>query len=138
MNAIDIHFKTDRFNVSKVGKHFINPCCFGEDLAAWLRTKLVDTGIEVSKPGQEDWGWYLQVKTGADSYLLGVRGNSEENSANPNCGDWGIIVHKHRSLWKMLTGKGHIANDDAVLCLIEDIISRESDFRGVRRDAGVA
>jgi hypothetical protein len=37
MTRFDILFETDRFNVSEVKRHFINPCCFGEDLAGWLR-----------------------------------------------------------------------------------------------------
>jgi hypothetical protein len=34
MNGLRILFKTNRFNLSKVGEHFINLCCFGEDLAS--------------------------------------------------------------------------------------------------------
>ena len=56
MNALRILFKTNRFNLSKVGEHFINPCCFGEDLAAWLRIKLSERDVEVREPYQEDWG----------------------------------------------------------------------------------
>jgi len=55
MNALHILFRTGRFNLSKVGEHFINPCCFGEDLAAWLRVKLVEKGVEARQPYQEDW-----------------------------------------------------------------------------------
>jgi len=33
----DLLFETERFNSSEAGAHFINPNCFGEDLAAWLR-----------------------------------------------------------------------------------------------------
>jgi hypothetical protein len=36
MNALHILSRTNRFNLSKVGAHFVDPCCFGEDLAAWL------------------------------------------------------------------------------------------------------
>jgi hypothetical protein len=43
-------FETDRFNLSEVGDHFINPTCFGEDLAAWLRTKLIEQGVEAGEP----------------------------------------------------------------------------------------
>jgi hypothetical protein len=32
-------------------------------------------------PGQEDWGWYLQVKYDGNDYFLGMSGNAEENSA---------------------------------------------------------
>jgi hypothetical protein len=44
MNALQTLFKTSRLNLSKVGEQFINPCCIGEDLAAWLRIKLIDKG----------------------------------------------------------------------------------------------
>jgi hypothetical protein len=37
MNALRILFKTNRFNLSKVGEHFINPCCFGENLIHGVR-----------------------------------------------------------------------------------------------------
>jgi hypothetical protein len=77
MNALDILFKTSRFNLSKVGEHFINPCCFGEDLAAWLRIKLVDKKIKVFEPYQEDWGWELPSRYGSDFYYLCMSGNSE-------------------------------------------------------------
>lgn len=41
----DILFDTNRFNLSEVKEHFINPGCFGEDLAVWLRAKLIERGI---------------------------------------------------------------------------------------------
>ena len=39
--------------------HFINPCCFGEDFAAWLSEELLraDRSFQVSEPVQEDYGW---------------------------------------------------------------------------------
>jgi hypothetical protein len=111
MNSLDILFKTSRFNLSKVGEHFINPCCFGEDLAAWLRTKLSDRSIEVRQPYQEDWGWELPAKQGSDSYYLCMSGNSD-NSANKDEGEWRIIVEKRRSIWHRVSGVGKIAADD--------------------------
>jgi hypothetical protein len=53
---------TDLFEVTTPGEHFINPRCFGEDFAAWLRVRLIATGIETSEPIQEDWGWALLIK----------------------------------------------------------------------------
>jgi hypothetical protein len=32
-----ITIETDLFEHREVKPHFINPCCFGEDFAAWLR-----------------------------------------------------------------------------------------------------
>jgi hypothetical protein len=136
MNARDILFKTCRFNLSKIGKHFVNPCCFGEDLAAWLRIKLADNRVEVSLPGQEDWGWYLQAKYGGDAYFLGMSGNAEENSTNVDDGEWRIIVKKNLSIWQRLRGMCKIATDDAMVILVEQLLRSESDFKNVHRDDG--
>jgi hypothetical protein len=76
----DLLFETDRFNLSEVGDHFINPCCFGEDLAAWLRAKLAERGVRASEPGQEDWGWYLGAEYAGRSYFIGIGGNADEPS----------------------------------------------------------
>jgi len=50
---------TAQFEVTTPGEHFINPRCFGEDFALWLRRLLLTRGIEVNEPIQEDWGWVL-------------------------------------------------------------------------------
>ena len=94
MNALRILFRTNRFNLSKVGAHFINPCCFGEDLAAWLRVQLTELGIQTREPYQEDWGWELPAKLPSGSYLLCMSGNSDESDAGKDDGEWGITVGK--------------------------------------------
>jgi len=133
MNARDLLFTTGRFNLSQAQKHFINPCCFGEDLAAWLRTKLAEKDINASEPGQEDWGWYLRAKRGNNSYLLGVGGNSE-NSTNRDYGEWRIFVVRKRTIWDRIAGKGKIADDDPMLQIIEEILRAEADFVDVHRE----
>lgn len=134
MNALHILFKTSRFNLSKVGEHFINPCCFGEDLAAWLRMKLIDRNIEASKPYQEDWGWELPVQHGADSYYLCMSGNADGSSTNEDDGEWRIIVEKKRSLWQRLSGEGRIAPNDEMARLIADILSGDPTIQDMHRE----
>jgi hypothetical protein len=133
VNSIHILFHTGRFNLSQVGEHFINPCCFGEDLAMWLRAELIANGVESSSPGQEDWGWYLKVRL-QDSYLIGVSGNAEQEAANKNYGEWRIIIQKHRLIWQKLTGKGLISADDRALQTIEGILRAEPDFQNIHRE----
>ena len=138
----DLLFETDRFNLSEVGEHFINPCCFGEDLAAWLRTKLVERGIRASEPGQEDWGWYLGAEYEGRSYFIGIGGNADEPSeateptAAPNRGEWRIMVEPHRYLRDRLMGRGQMAQDDAMLALIRSILAGEPDFENLRSETG--
>ncbi|HYX67548.1 MAG TPA: hypothetical protein VE825_00325, partial [Terriglobales bacterium] len=55
-----ITVETDIFEHRHVKPHFINPCCFGEDFAAWLREQLStlsSSGFVFSDPAQEDYGW---------------------------------------------------------------------------------
>jgi len=133
MNALDILFKTGRFHLSKVGQHFINPCCFGEGLAAWLRVKLIERGIEARQPYQEDWGWELPVTYGSDSYYLCMSGNSNESSTNKDEGEWRIIVEKRRSIGQRLRGTGKIDAEDKTVGAIQ-ILCAESSVREVHRE----
>jgi len=132
MNALRILFRTSRFNLSKVGEHFVNPCCFGEDLAAWLRPKLTEKDIETAAPYQEDWGWELPARCGCDSYYLCMSGNAD-NPGNDE-GEWGIIVEKRRSIWERLTRRGKISADDALAKIIEQILSSDTAIGGVHRE----
>jgi len=134
MNSIDLLFRSSRFNLSKVGDHFINPCCFGEDVAAWLRERLAERGIEADPPGQEDWGWYLGLSHAGGRYLLGVSGTADESSANENDGEWRIIIDKSRSLGERLRGAGKITADDPVVALLEEILGGRDDFLTVGRE----
>jgi hypothetical protein len=131
MNARDLLFKTGRFNLTVMKDHFINPCCFGEDLAAWLRDKLVAKGVKSSSPGQEDWGWYLKVNYLRDSYFLGMSGNAHQQGCDE--GQWRIIVEKKRSVSQWLRGTGKILENDRVVLLIEEILRAEPNFQEVHR-----
>ena len=135
MNAVDILFRTRRFNLSKVGEHFINPCCFGEDLADWLRLRLEERNVVADDPNQEDWGWGLPVTNGRDSYYLGVSGNADPSGTNADEGEWRIIVQKRRSIWQRLAGKGHIVAGDELVGLIEHILCNQSGITNVHRAA---
>jgi hypothetical protein len=57
-----ITIETDMFEHREVKRHFINPCCFGEDFALWLKRELsplADDGFSFSEPIQEDfWAWH--------------------------------------------------------------------------------
>ena len=39
-----ITIETDMFEHREVKPHFINPCCFGEDFAAWMKRELSPSG----------------------------------------------------------------------------------------------
>ncbi len=132
--AFDILFETDRFNVSKVEDYFINPCCFGDDLALWLGKKLSAHGVTTSSPGQEDWGWYLFVEQGPDRYLLGMTGYHSDSAVGINDGEWRIMLQKKRSLWDKIRGRNTTSDTDLILLTIERILREESGVRNIRRE----
>ena len=134
MNGFDILFETNRFNVSQVKEHFINPCCFGEDVAQWLREKLAEKGAVTSSSGQEDWGWYLFVKQGSERYFVGVTGFHEEGALNANDGEWRIMVEKRRSMWDRLRGRNRMRNGEFIFSLIEEILREQPDIRNISRE----
>ena len=129
MNAPHIVFRTGHFNVSQVGAHFINPCCFGEDLTIWLADRLREKGIAAPEPYQEDWGWELPVNSRGRKYYLCVSGNADGNSAHRDEGEWRVIVEKRRSIRERFTGKGKITLDDGILVLLREILMSDSSIR---------
>jgi hypothetical protein len=60
------------FNSSEVKPHFINPRCFGEDVAAWLAGLLAGNEFSCGSAFQEDWGWSLPVRVGRRKLFLNI------------------------------------------------------------------
>jgi len=53
-------FKSNAFNTSIEQEYFLNPSCFGDDVAHWLMKELRARGYQTSeRPDQEDFGWYF-------------------------------------------------------------------------------
>ena len=100
----DVLFTSDRFNLSEPREYFINDCCYGDDVAGWLVERLARAGLAPTEPGQEDWGWYFEVRYEPATYFVGVGGNADEDASGNNQGEWRLIVEKHRTLWEKLTG----------------------------------
>jgi hypothetical protein len=70
-----IRIQTDLFEHREVKSHFINPCCFGEDLAAWLKQELSrqpNFNFELSERIQEDYGWGLWASRGKDRFWVAI------------------------------------------------------------------
>ena len=74
-----VTIETDLFEHRRVQPHFINPCCFGEDFALWLKRELgrapelsLGPGLEISDPVQEDYGWGLWARQDRDRYWIAL------------------------------------------------------------------
>jgi hypothetical protein len=70
-----ITVETDLFEHREVKPHFINPGCFGEDFAAWLKqeiSRFPELGVELSGPIQEDYGWGLWASRDKDRFWIAL------------------------------------------------------------------
>jgi hypothetical protein len=70
-----ITVETDQFEHREVKPHLINPCCFGEDFAAWLKEEispLQDSGFSLSEIIQEDYGWGFWAWRGKDPFWVAL------------------------------------------------------------------
>jgi hypothetical protein len=70
-----ITIETDLFEHRKVKEHFINPCCFGEDFASWLKERLsplLNAGFRFSEAIQEDYGWGFWAWRHKDSFWIAL------------------------------------------------------------------
>jgi hypothetical protein len=67
--------ETEIFNHREVRPHFINPCCFGEDFAAWLKNQLAPleaSGFKFSEVIQEDYGWGFWARQGKEPFWVSI------------------------------------------------------------------
>jgi hypothetical protein len=88
-----ITIETDMFEHREVKPHFINPCCFGEDFAAWLRQELsplTEKGFSLSDPIQEDYGWGFWASHGKDPFRVAMSYVGAGPQAAP--GQWVVSV----------------------------------------------
>jgi hypothetical protein len=70
-----ITVETEMFEHRDVKPHFINPCCFGEDFAAWLKkeiSSLADSRFTFSEIIQEDYGWGFWAWHGKDQFWVAI------------------------------------------------------------------
>lgn len=84
-------FESDAFNASEPRPYFINPDCFGDDLARWLSNELSTRGVQIGDVGQEDFGWYFDATAnGAEHFVfVGLRPGSDEDPTQ-----WVVVVER--------------------------------------------
>ena len=72
-------FQSNAFNTTP-RDYFMNPACFGDDVALWLISQLRVNGCAVDEqPEQEDFGWYVRFDVGGTKHdvVVGYRPDDE-------------------------------------------------------------
>jgi hypothetical protein len=125
-----VTFESTAFNMTEPKNYFINPCCFGDDVAEWLIRELRKQGMETDeKPGQEDFGWYLnfEVVGIGHTFVIGHRPNGETEA-----GIWiGWLERKRGLIGSVLGGRRRGIQASAAQA-IHQILNTCSEVRDVR------
>ena len=104
MSGTTIVFETQRFEYREPKPHFINDCCFGEDLAAWLRAEVMRSSgeaLQLSEPIQEDYGWGFWVECGSSRVWIAIScAGSSDGGA-----EWIVSVGQGRGFFQRLFAK---------------------------------
>ena len=84
-------------------EYFINPSCYGDDVAKWLIKVLKAQGIRTDEaPSPEDFGWYFNVFSDGNighTLVIGYRPNGKNEP-----GIWIIWLERKRGFIGSLLG----------------------------------
>jgi hypothetical protein len=120
-------FESEAFNTTETRETYINPECYGDDLALWLMQKLGERGVEVvdEKPSQEDFGWYTTFTLGGREYnlLAGHFGGTDPPR-------WLVWV-ECAGLGRMLLGRRSRDVEAAAVQLIDEILRSSNECADV-------
>jgi hypothetical protein len=118
-------FESRAFNHTEPKEYFINPCCFGDDLARWLMDELRQGGVDVQgDPEQEDFGWYFEFTTDGEKYCLVISGDEE--------GEWALVIERACGLMASLLGGRHRNVGRSGVEAIEEVLTRADCVENLR------
>jgi len=125
-----VTFESTKFNTTERQEHFINPCCFGDDLCKWMMGRLSEAGIQCDpEPGQEDFGWYFNFMMGDAKYCL-VCAFRQPDGDDP--GVWVNWVERPTGFFATLFGGRDRAIDPAVPRQIHELLSASPEISSIR------
>lgn len=127
--AHTLRVTTDRFEATIPGENFINPRCFGEDLARWLQTRLTERGHNVSDPIQEDFGWVMLAKVAHRKFTINV--GIMDESIGQILADWCIAVAYEKPLNPIRTWFKPLPTEslNALFQEVRTALESEPDFK---------
>jgi hypothetical protein len=119
-----VTFLSTAFNTSEPKKYFINPRCFGDDVANWLMNELTqrDASLDPSI-GQEDFGRHVRFRFGRAKYDFIV----EFRNA-----DWVGWLELRRTILEWLFGVQNKAVQRDAQLLIHSVLSSSELISDVR------
>lgn len=120
---------TDLFEATTPGDQFINPRCFGEDFASYLRDRLSTEAIATSEPIQEDFGWVLLLGKPPLQFTLALGILDESIGKVPSAWRVGLSFEKPMNGLRSWFRSPPAAELDALFARLRAVLSVEPRFR---------
>jgi hypothetical protein len=125
-----VSLKSNAFNTTEPREYYINPSCFGDDLAKWLLVKLSERSIRtVGEPGQEDFGWYVSFQLDDQWYdfVIGYRPGDDSSE-----GCWIGWLERKAGLLGSLLGARRRGIEPEACEVIHAVLSAASEIADIR------
>lgn len=125
--------RTDLFESVEARPDFINPRCFGSDFAAWLRERLVERGIDVGDPIQEDFGWVLLASHRTFTFTISI--GIMDDSIGRSPAEWCVGVSFERGMngIRSFFRKAPVVEHAQVSEGVEQVLTAEPRIRELSR-----
>jgi hypothetical protein len=111
--------------------YFINPCCFGDDLAKWLIHELRNRGVDTDDdPGQEDFGWYFNFHVAGMPHIFVIGHRPDDQSSEE--GTWIGWIERRRGFVGSLLGGSKRGISSAAPQTLHSILSSSPEIQDIR------
>ena len=127
----EITFQSSAFNTKDSRDYFINPCCFGDDLAKWLIQRLRSEGIQTDdEPGQEDFGWYFSFTVAETPHccLVGFQEDEPE-------GLWRVFIERERGFIGSVLGFRNRGIQDSAVKAVVGVLRSSPEVKNIEQGA---
>jgi hypothetical protein len=125
-----VTFKSTAFNITEPRPYFINECCFGDDTAKYLLSELQRSGLRVGdKPGQEDFGWYLNFEVADVSHCLVLLYRSDDVREGAT---WIGVLERNRGFFGSIFGRRAHGIQASAAKAIHRVLATSTLIRDVR------
>jgi hypothetical protein len=123
-----VTFHSNAFNRTEQKENFINPSCFGEDLARWVIPRFTDTHLKVDpEPCQEDWGWEVFVTCDGKGFFIGIGPYELDSELG-----WLCFVESRSPFYKKWVGATDASEQQRVCVAFHSVLASAPEIRDIR------
>jgi len=128
-----VEFRSEKFPPFEGEEELINPDLWGRRLADFLREGLTRQGFELSEPGYEDWGCYIQVLNQPIKMWIGCGHYQDLRNPESDEDSYLCFIEPHKPrVWSGVRRVDTRAHIERLQQAMDKVLSEESSIREKR------